>query len=449
MLSPSSGQDSSVFSVGSSDYVVLERPSVFDKKDRQNSITELVENRERAIQDTEANEREKLQNIERIKQAIQDTEAKEREKQQNIGRIRKADENIIEAAAKYKKQVTNLQSQLDAERLKNEQLAKEKQEADDALIRVCSVAPGGVEKSVKEQHDSLRSENEKLADRAHTAEATVVQLTQGMKELTVESKACEEQLKTQHKSDLEAEKRQKTAMLKSKVESHDAGLAKKEAELQSLKEKLENEEAKTVVVTKMIEEKDAEILALQSQADANKEVKAVEYNCLQKQIDVAMKQVAQNAHSAKQLDDLKKRWSHEEVRYEKDLQSIKDVNEAALKEKDAQMAEAKEQWGAEFQDLKTQLESMSAEVENYKQVSVEQKAAIELSKGDGGPASNYQDSSTDVSIAVAYVLWVYSGAVCSIRGFRFRPSVVMQSIKIGFPIFTCGPFTPRWKVLRS
>ena len=383
MLSPSSAQDSSIFSVGSSDDIVLERPSIFDQKDRQNSIAELVEDRERAIQDTQASEREK---------------------QQNIERIRKADENIIEAAAKYKKQLTELQSQLDAERLKNEQLAKEKQEADDALIRVCSVAPDGVEKSVKERHDLLRSENEKLVDRAHTAEATVVQLTQGMKELTERSKACEEQLKTQHKSALEAAKRQRTAMLKSKVESHNAGLAQKEAELQALKEKLENEEAKTVAVTKMSEKKDAEILALQSQADANKEVKAVEYDCLQKQIDAAMKQVAQNAHSAKQLEDLKKRWSNEEVRYEKDLQSIKDANEAALKEKDAQMAEAKEQWGAEFEDLKTQLESMSAEVEKYKQVSVEQKAAIELSKGDGGSASNYHDSSRDVSIAVAYVL---------------------------------------------
>ena len=341
------------------------------------SIAELVENRERAIQDTEANEREK---------------------QQDIDRIRKADENIIEAAAKYKKQVTDLQSQLDAERLKNEQLAKAKQEADDALIRVCSVAPGGVEKSVKERHDLLRSENEKLADRAHTAEATVVQLTQGMKDLTERSKACEEQLKTQHRSDLESEKRQKSAMLKSKVESHNAGLARKEAELQALKEKLKNEAAKTIAVRKMM---DAEILELQSQADAKKEVKAIEYSCLQKQIDAAMKQVAQNAHSAKQLEDLKKQWHDQEVRYEKDLQSIKDANEAVLKEKDAQMAEAKEQWGAEFQDLKKQLESMSAEVEKYKQVSVEQKAAIELSKGDGGPASNYQDSSTDVSIAVA------------------------------------------------
>ena len=133
MLSPSSAQDSSIFSVGSSDDVVLERPSIFDEKARPKSIAELVENRERAIQDTEAAEREKQQNIERIKKAIQDTEAKEGEKQQNIERIRKADENIIEAAARYKKQVTDLQSQLDSERLKNEQLAKIRKKAEEKI----------------------------------------------------------------------------------------------------------------------------------------------------------------------------------------------------------------------------------------------------------------------------------------------------------------------------
>ena len=304
MVSPSSAQDSSIFSIGSSgDDVVLERPPIFDEKDRQNSIAELVENRERAIKDTEATEREKQQNIDR---------------------------SLIKVAARYKKQVSELQSQLDAERLKNEQLTEEKQEADAALMRA---------------------------------------------------------------------ERQMTAIVKSKVESHNADLARKDAELQALKGKYE--EAKMIAVREMIEKKDAEILELQSQAEAIKELKAVEYSCLQKQIDAAMKQGAQ---SAEQLEALKKQWHDQEVQSEEDLQRIKDANEAALKEKDAQMAEAKEQWGAEFEDLIKQLESMSAEVEKYKQVSVEQKPAIELSKGDGGPASNYHDSSTDVSIAVAYVL---------------------------------------------
>ena len=257
-LSPSS----STFSVDSS---ADETSPLFDEQVRHKSYSEIVE---RAIYS-----------------------AAEKHTQQSTDKTSQADEKPVETASMYKQKVIGLQSQLDAELLKNEQLSKDidtlqrkKQQVDDALIRVCTTltVPEEVEKSV---NDLLRSENEILAVRAHKAEAAVIELQHRVKELAERSIRNEEHLKSQYEIELDTEKRKMAAA----EHTHTETLTQKHTELQTLKDRFESleryldEMTATVIANKpgealtgqanierlckQLEQKDTEIALLKQSAE--------------------------------------------------------------------------------------------------------------------------------------------------------------------------------------